>query len=282
MNPTTISCFRSFRPPVAEVWLHLTRPDLLARWVGAADLDLRHDGEVALEVWNGDRATGRILAVAPPVRMEMAWRPFGIGPESHVTLRLEGDGPGSRLTVTHDGLRTEAERRHSRLTWKEALLALRRSVHEETDAHEWGESIPVTIRLLMPRAASDLWPLISTAAGLGKWVARVDRFDGETGGEFRFVSKYQGREIVEAGRIEEVVPESRVVLAWEWIGEEWGAMTKLELALETDASGTSLLINHGGFDRIDPARRLRARKNYVAAWVEVAADLKRLVAPVAV
>jgi uncharacterized protein YndB with AHSA1/START domain len=262
------------------VWLHLTRPELLARWAGTADLELRPDGDTRVDLWNGDGAVGRVLAVAPPVRLEIAWRPFGIGPESHVILRLEGDGPGSRLTVTHDGLHTEAERRHSRQAWKEALLALRHSIHENVDAHEWGDSVPVTLRVALPRAASDIWPLISTAAGLAKWVAQVDRFDGEVGGTFRFTSRYQGRDIVEEGRIDEIVPESRVLLAWEWTGEGWGATTRLELALEPEAAGTSLLINHSGFDRIDPTRRLKARRNYAAAWSEVASDLKRLVAPV--
>jgi len=281
MNPSTISCFRSFRPPVSEVWPHLTRPELLARWLGRAEIELTSGAETTIESWNGDSAPARVLAVAPPVRLELSWRPFGIGPESHVILRLEGDGPGSRLTVTHDGLLTEAERRHSRHSWREALLALRRSIHENVDAHEWGETIPVTIRASVSRSASDLWPLISTAAGLEKWVAKVDRFDGEPGGAFRFTSRYQGREIVEEGRIEEIVAGSRIALSWEWIGEGWGAPTRVEFALEPDGSGTSLLINHSGFDRVDPARRLAARRNYAAAWVEVLSDLKRLVAPVA-
>jgi uncharacterized protein YndB with AHSA1/START domain len=281
VNPTTISCFRSFRPPVADVWLHLTRPELLARWAGRVQLELAEGGEASLEVWNGDSAAGRVLAAVPPVRLEIAWRPFGIGPESHVVLRLEGDGPGSRITVSHDGLRTEAERRQARLSWKEALLALHRAVSEGADAHEWGAAIPIAVRVAMPRSPSDLWPLFSTAAGLEKWVARVERFDGETGGAFRFASRYRGRDIIEEGRIEELAPESRVALSWEWLGEEWGAPTRLEIAIERAESGASVLIHHSGFDRIEPGKRLAARRNYAAAWVEVISDLRRLVSPVA-
>jgi uncharacterized protein YndB with AHSA1/START domain len=266
---------------MADVWLYLSRPDRIARWAGRAELELAPGGDVSVAAWNGDAAAGRVIAAVPPVRLEIAWRPFGIGPESHVALRLEGDGPGSRLTVVHDGLEAEAERRHARVTWKEALLALRRAVNEDADAAEWGDAIPVVLRTPMPRAASDLWPLISTGAGLAKWMAHVERFDGEAGGAFRFTSRYQGRDVVEEGRIEAVVPESRVALDWEWAGEGWGAATRLELTLEPDASGTSLLLHHSGFERIAPERRLAARRNYAAAWPEVVADLKRLVTPVA-
>lgn len=281
MNPTTIAVFRSFRAPLLETWLHLTRPELLARWLGRAEMELLHEGEFHLETWNGDTATGRVIAVAAPVRLELAWRPAPLSPESHVILRLEGDGPGSRLTVTHDGLKSEAERRAARQMWKETLAALRTLLHDGTDGHEWGAGIPVTARAPVPRPAPDVWPLLSTGPGIEKWVAHVERFDGQAGGMFRLTSKFQGREIVEEGRIEELTPESRMVLSWEWVGEGWGGPTRVEFLVESEPSGASVLIVHTGFDRIAPEHRLAARKNYVAAWPEVLGDLKRLLAPVA-
>lgn len=281
MNLTTISCYRSFRVPVNEAWLHLSRPELLARWLGRVEMELVPDGEVSLTTWNGDVARGRVISVVPPVRLELRWHPFSIAPESHVVIRLEGDGPGSRLTVTHDGLSSEPERRVARQTWKEALTALRSSLHDGRDAQEWGVEIPVAVRAPVPRSALDLWPLISTRAGIEKWVAHVDRFDGEPGGMFRFTSRFQGREIIEEGRIEEMVRESRVALSWEWIGEGWGAPTRVEFSVEPEPEGASVLVVHSGFELVSAAGRLAARRNYAAAWPEVLSDLKRLVAPVA-
>jgi uncharacterized protein YndB with AHSA1/START domain len=281
MNPITISVFRSFRSPVLETWRFLTRPELLARWLGGVELELAHGGEMALEAWNGDVARGKVLTIAPPVRLELGWRPSALAPESHVTFRIEGDGPGSRLTVTHDGLRSESERRAARQMWKEALAALRAALHDGIDAHEWGAGIPVVARALIPRPAPDLWPLLSTGAGLQSWVAHVERFDGEVGGAFRLTSKFHGREIVEEGRIEELVSDSRITLSWEWVGEEWGAATRVEFSVEPDPGGTWVLVLHSDFDRIASERRLAARRNYAAAWPEVLGDLKRLVAPVA-
>ena len=281
MNPTTISLFRSFRSPLPEVWIHLTRQEHLARWLGIAEMELLHDGEFHLETWNGDGATGRVIAIAPPVRLELAWRPTALSPESHVVLRLEGDGPGSRLTVTHDGLKSEPERRAARQMWKEALAALRALLHDGTDGHEWGAGIPVTARATVSRPAPEVWPLLSTGPGIEKWVAHVERFDGQAGGTFRLTSKFHGREIVEEGRIEELTPEARMVLSWEWMGEGWGAPTRVEFSIEVEPQGASVLIVHSGFDRIASEQRLAARKNYVAAWPEVLWDLKQLVPPAA-
>ncbi len=281
MNPTTISVFRSFRTPLLEVWLYLTRPELLARWLGKVELDLIHDGEMSLETWNGEVARGHVVSVTPPIKLELAWRTSALAQESHVIFRLEGDGPGSRFTVTHDGLRSELERRAARQMWKEALTALRAALHDGVDAHEWGSGIAVAARVHVPRSALDLWPLISTGAGIESWVAHVERFDAEPGGSFRLTSKFQGREVVEEGRIEEITPESRVALSWEWTGEEWGSATRVEFSIEAENAGSSVLIVHSGFDRIAPERRLAARRNYASAWPEVLADLKRLVTPVA-
>lgn len=281
MNPTTISVFRAFRAPLLETWLHLTRPELLSRWLGRAELELIHDGEVSYEAWNGDAAQGRVLAVAAPVRLELLVRPNAFASESHVVFRLEGDGPGSRLTVTHDGLQSEPERRAARQTWKEALSALRSTLGDGQDASEWGADIPVVVRAPIARSASDLWPLISTGPGIEKWVAHAQQFDGIVGGKFRLTSKFHGAEIVEEGVIEELVPESRVVLSWEWAGEAWGAPTRLEFQIEPEPAGSSILIVHSGFERIAPEKRLAARRNYASAWPDVLVDLKRLVAPVA-
>ncbi|HSD20847.1 MAG TPA: SRPBCC family protein [Anaeromyxobacter sp.] len=281
MNPTAISCYRSFRAPVIEAWRHLSRPELMARWLGGGEWDLAHGGEFALTTWNGDAPRGRVLSAAPPVRLEVAWRLAAGSPENHVVIHLEGDGPGSRAVVMHDGLLTEPERRAARQMWKEALSALHAALDEGRDAHQWGESIPVAARSIVARSPHDLWPLVGTAAGIEKWIAHVERFDAELGGGFRLTSRYQGREIVEEGTVEELSPESRVALSWEWAGESWGAPTRVEFHIDPDPAGSSLLILHSGFDRLAPERRLAARRNYAAAWPEVLEDLRRLVAPVA-
>ncbi len=280
METTSFVHYRSFRSPVTSIWPCLTVPDRLAGWLGEADFELSRQGTLTLKTWNGDVFRGRTIAAVPTARLEFAWRPFDFDPESHVTWRLQGDGPGSRLTVTHDGLRSREERDHARLFWRDSLDALARSADEEIPSAEWGQTHPVTVRALLPRTAGNLWPMLSTGPGLAKWVANVEQFEAEPGSTFRFRSRYRGQDVLEQGVVQEVVPESRLRLSWEWIGEGWAAPTEVLFLLEPEAGGTSLLISHSGFERIEVASGADARRNYAGGWAEVLSDLKRLVTPV--
>ena len=282
MEPTSFLHYRSFRSPVSSIWPCLTVPDRLAGWIGEADLVLAREGALTLKTWNGDLFQGRVIAAVPPARLEFAWRPFDFDPESHVTWRLSGDGPGSRLTVTHDSLRSREERDHARLFWRDSLDALARLVDKNVASSEWGGTHAVTMRALVPRTAADVWPLLSSSSGLSKWVANVEQFDGQPGGAFRFRSRYRGQDVVEQGLVQEITPESKLKLSWEWVGEGWGAPTELLFSLEPEEGGTSILISHSGFDRIDSAAAAAARRNYAGAWADVLSDLKRLVAPATV
>jgi uncharacterized protein YndB with AHSA1/START domain len=281
MEPTSFSHYRSFKSPVTAIWPCLTIPERMAGWIGEADLELARDGALTLKTWNGDAFRGRLISAVPTAKLEFAWKPFDFDPESRVTWRLAGDGPGSRLTVTHDGLRSREERDHARLFWRESLDALARLVDAKTAGSEWGGTHPVTVRTFLPRPTADLWPLLSTAAGLTKWVASIDQFDPQPGSAFQFRSRYKGQDVVEQGTVLEIVPESRLKLSWEWVGEGWAAPTELLFALEPEAAGASFLISHSGFERIQPGDGLAARRNYAIAWAEVLSDLKRLVSPVA-
>jgi uncharacterized protein YndB with AHSA1/START domain len=278
--PDAARCQRSLRPPVLEVWRYLSRPDLLARWFGEVDLELAIGGEFSLHAWNGDVVKGHVLLADPPSVLAFTWKPQGANTESRVSIRLEGDGPGTRVTIRHEGLASEPERRQARRLWREILTALRTAVDDEGDAHEWGASLPISVRVPLSRSAADIWPLLATAQGLGKWIGHVDRFDGTPEGLFRFTSRAPGREIAEEGTIEQMTPESRVTLGWEWSGESWGARTRVEMTLDPDPSGSAMLLVHSGFDRITPAQSAVARRHYAAAWPRLVANLRRLVAPV--
>jgi uncharacterized protein YndB with AHSA1/START domain len=196
-----------------------------------------------------------------------------------VRVRLEHQGPGCRIAVEEEDPGTDVERAHAGAWWPAALAALRAAVDGIPDAHHWGDRLPIVLRAPLARGASDIWPLLSTASGVAKWLASAERFDPVPGGAFRFVSQFKGREIVEEGRVEAVEPERLVALSWEWLGQGWQAATRVELRLEPDPTGSALVIGHSGFDALEPSVRLAARRNYAAAWRDVMHDLKRLVAP---
>src|SRR6185295_10359066 len=210
----------------------------------------------------------------------------------HVATLRFGSGEPRRVArprrragiPAHRHARRAAEPRgegHARLFWRDALEALGRFADGKTPSAEWGGTHPVTVRAHLPRSAADVWPLLSTAPGLMKWVANVEQFDPQQGGAFRFLSQYRGQDVVEQGVVQEIVPDSKLRLTWELVGEGWAQPTELLLSLEPDAGGTSILIAHTGFERLEAVSGAAARRNYAGAWPEVLADLKRLVAPVA-
>ena len=278
MPPTEIAVLRSFRDPVLALWPYFSRPDLMERWLGQAEVELVPGGDFHAALWNGDVVRGQVLAFAPPNRLQLAWHAEGPDSNSRVMILLEHAGPGSRVRIEQDDPGNEIERAHGCAWWRAALEALHAAVGG-ADAREWGDALPIVLRAPLARSATDVWPLLSTAAGLEKWLAGAPRFEAEPGGAFRFVSRFQGSEVVEEGRIESIEPERLVALSWEWTGQGWEAPTRVELRLEPDATGSALLVRHSGFEALVPERRLAARRNYAAAWRDVMQDLKRLVAP---
>lgn len=280
MPPTSIALFRSLQQPTLAVWPFLSRPERMNAWLGSADIELAIGGEFTAALWNGDTVRGRVLKAAPPSKLELSWRRHPGGPDTRARLRLEGDGPGSRLNVSHEGLLSEAERAFQRAWWREALAALHDAADGGRDAHVWGATLPIVLRATFGRSVADVWPLLSTAEGVEKWIAHAERFEATPGGAFRFTSRYQGRDVVEEGRILEMDPGRRIALAWEWVGEGWEAPTRVEFFLEPEGNATALVVQHSGFEALSEERRLAGRRNYVAAWREVLADLKRLIAPV--
>jgi len=279
MPPTSVTVYRSFRDPVLTVWPYLSRPELLERWLGAADMEVTHGGGFRAALWNGDLVEGEVLGLAPPSCVELSWRSEGPEIETRVRIRLEHLGPGCRVRVEHEDLRSDVEAEHATAWWREALIALHAAVSESRDAHSWGDGLPIVLRAPLARTAPDVWPLLSTGPGLEKWLAGADRFDATPGGAFRFTSRFRGNEVVEEGRVATIEPERLITLDWEWMGQGWEAPTRVDLRLEPDPTGVALLLRHSGFDGIRQEGRLEARRNYAAAWRDVLQDFKRLVAP---
>src|SRR5439155_1677902 len=72
MEPTSFTHYRSLRSAVPSVWPCLTRPELLAGWIGEADMELRPDGALVLKLWHGDAIHGRVMAAVPTERVALA------------------------------------------------------------------------------------------------------------------------------------------------------------------------------------------------------------------
>jgi uncharacterized protein YndB with AHSA1/START domain len=92
------------------VWTTITTPEELSVWFGEVlELDARAGGSVLVRDPDGATRRGTVDAVEPGRRLVFRWRRLtgiGVGLEvggaSRVTLSLEPDPGGTRLTVTEE------------------------------------------------------------------------------------------------------------------------------------------------------------------------------------
>jgi uncharacterized protein YndB with AHSA1/START domain len=93
--------------PVEQVWLALTDPDLLARWLMPNDFKpvVGHRFTFRTEPVPQHGFDGivhcQVLAMEPPRLLRFGWR--GGTLDTMVTWRLIPEGTGTRFLITHDG-----------------------------------------------------------------------------------------------------------------------------------------------------------------------------------
>ncbi len=98
---SVVSFQRRIDRPVDKVWAALTVPERLSDWLAEATIALEIGGRYELRFHGTDDVmTGRIIRLEPPHLLEYMWRENG-GVESVVQWRLEPEGRGCRLSLTH-------------------------------------------------------------------------------------------------------------------------------------------------------------------------------------
>lgn len=121
----------------AQVWAYLTEPEKLAIWFHKpkAILDL---GDYAMYgVKSGDKVIwGEVLVAEPYTRLEYTFTVAPMGDAvSTVKWRLEELDVGTRLSLEHEGLSTDAEAFGLTLAldkgWDEHIGRMRTSLHDE-------------------------------------------------------------------------------------------------------------------------------------------------------
>ncbi len=125
--------------PVERVFHALTDPtEIMAWWTipgqyetRAADMDVRVGGRYRLSGTSARRGTfavsGEYRIVEPPHRLSYTWIPdWDDGAHgSVVDIRLEPDGDGTRLILTHTGFATQSALDDHIRGWPAVLQALR-------------------------------------------------------------------------------------------------------------------------------------------------------------
>lgn len=119
---------------VATVWACLVDPEAVRCWFGGhMALDARPGGGFREEWSVGGRTVvtrGRVLAFDPPRRLVLSWADEDWPAETRVTIALEPEGSGTRLSLAQTGWEAlggpgAALRAAHEAGWRSHLAALR-------------------------------------------------------------------------------------------------------------------------------------------------------------
>ena len=129
---------------VFDAW---TKPEILARWwgpegmhLGKHHLDLCEGGHWRTAMVNDETgaehiAVGIYKVIDPPSRLVIswAWEEDGVpGPETEVSVLIEPDAQGSRLTLLHRTFETAEARDNHEGGWTSSLNCLERQFSNST------------------------------------------------------------------------------------------------------------------------------------------------------
>lgn len=133
--------------PVHEVWDHLTRPELLARWF--ADTRRLVPGEpVRMDFGDGDFLAGRVVEWDPGIILGLRWRFVGQGPEYEVRYSMLRRKDGTELTVQDRGAITHEEAECLRVGWSEFLLRLNKAIVKNVNTRfNWRKTLTFTCQI---------------------------------------------------------------------------------------------------------------------------------------
>ena len=167
------------------VFAYFTDSDRFARWWGEGSrIDPRPGGEVLIHYPNGITATGEVVAIEPPRRIEFTYVTGGVS--SLVTIRLEESERGT-LVKLHHAFSSAKIRDHFVQGWRYQLALFSKAVSDEAQGEivsrvdaflrAWGEKEARTRRELMESCATPrivFRDAYSATEGLDDLLANLD------------------------------------------------------------------------------------------------------------
>lgn len=127
---------------INDLWLAITEPQRLARWIATVEGDLRVGGVVQAKFTSTWEGPGRIDVCEPPHHLLLTMEP-GTGDEAEIEAVLTAEGARTRLVIEERGLPLEALCKHG-AGWQAHIedLARHLSGGESLWRARWEQLVP--------------------------------------------------------------------------------------------------------------------------------------------
>ncbi len=256
--------------PPRQVFEALVEPELLQQWFAEfAEVSVE---EKSFDFWGRftpqtpDREGGshELRAVESDRLLQFVWHLEGR--DTVVTLRLEPQGPGTRLHLLHEGVR-EWESGHYALSdyWVACLENLRglleRGVVGQRPDFTEASGSPLELSIDLDASAEAVFGALVEPEQLTRYFPNQADVEPRVGGRIDFHWEGGGPQ-----KILEIDPGRKLAYSWQY-GHD--VETVVHWELEESGGRTRLVLVHSGFQREAP--------DYWVGWIAVVNQLKNMV-----
>jgi uncharacterized protein YndB with AHSA1/START domain len=243
----TVVAQRQIPAPVGEVWDHLTKPELVAKWF-ADSSSIGPDAPIYMETGDGDFFSGRVVEWDPGIVLGLRWKFVGCGPEYEVRFSLLRRKQGTELTVQDRGAITVEEAECLRVGWSEFLMRFEKALLKNVNTRfNWRKTLTLTIRI-----ADTKQDLLAASLNDPRW------YQAALAGVCAQIHEPRGNEIAATVTHE----------AWEDVE------TRVRVKLRNIRGVDYAYVAHEGWLEL-PARLAQAeRRRFVGVWINALSDFQ--------
>ncbi|MGA9532596.1 MAG: SRPBCC domain-containing protein [Anaerolineales bacterium] len=129
----------------------------------------------------------------------------------------------------------------------------------------------------------DVWRFLGSAEGLARWFADAEHITMEpwVGGAYEERGRHGDRQYRLIGQVTRYQPPNRLAFTlrlMEPSASRWPLATLVTIELLSSPGGTTVLLDHTGFERLPPELQRPARDAFAGGWPAELAHLQQAVA----